>query len=66
MDLAMEKEKKVQKRSASVQKAPSHLKGPVYHTETTPTVRSESFEPPSSTSASILVLQFNRSELSPI
>ncbi|KAJ5659751.1 hypothetical protein N7507_006202 [Penicillium longicatenatum] len=42
MNPAMEKGKKVQKRSASVQKAPSHSKGPVYHTENVPTVRGQS------------------------
>ena len=62
----MEKQKKVQKRSASVQKAPSHSKGPVYHTETAPAGHSESSKFRSSTSASTLVFHLDRSELSPI
>lgn len=66
MDPAMEKERKVQKRSASVQKAPSHSKGSVYHTETTPTVRGESSKPRSGSSTSILVLHLNWFGLSPV
>ncbi|KAJ5949487.1 hypothetical protein N7454_001071 [Penicillium verhagenii] len=38
----MELDKRTQKRSASVQKAPSRERGPVYHTETLPAVRSAS------------------------